>query len=820
MLDILNDVPNIAVFVYKEKIVYCNDYFAKMLEIPKEKIINNLRPEEIFPSAEKQKAIKEIVKKRLKGEKFQKYYENEEIITPSNKRLYVKFFTKTIEYKGSFAGLVIGINVTDEIKKDSLIKILKDINHIIITHETLDEIFYNTAKSLYSNGKFEFVCVCAKEKDSLIPKYCLGNYNDKLLSFLKKNLKPSPDKKETCLITEYILKNQIMLIKDIEKIKFPNRELLNILKELNFRSLVFVPIFKDKKLIAAIGIASKYINDFDENIKFIFEELKKDLEFAVKKIEKEEFFKLFQEAFNKSFAWVVITDSNGKILYANKTVEELSQYSLEELKGKNPKIFKSGFHLPSFYENLWNRIKQGKIFEGIIVNKAKDGSFFYLKDKIIPVTTPNGERYYISIAADITNEYKLKKQLQIIKENDLITGLLNRESFIKKTSEIIKHNQNKKFALIIIDIKDFKLINHFYNKETGDAFLKKFAEYLNSIFFESDIIARLNADEFAVFIEYEDLSSLYRIIERVISKLKNAKILNTEISINIGISLYPKDGKDISTLIEKALIALEIAKQKGENEYEFYNQEIHKHIEEYQQAKFLIKHALLHKEFEYFFQPYVDSKTLKTAGAESLLRIIHDGEIIPPYKFIEYAEKSGLIKDIERLMFSKYIQYLKEVNFPISFNISGASLRDENHIQSLFGNVNTLPIVIELTERELAYNIEYTRKILEFFKIKAIKISIDDFGTGYSSLTYLKDLPIDFLKIDMSFIKNIENSQKDRAIVETVIDFAHKFEIKTIAEGVENENQVKLLQKLECDYLQGFYFAKPMPFEEFKKFLN
>ncbi|MEO1924203.1 MAG: EAL domain-containing protein, partial [Nautiliaceae bacterium] len=794
-------------------------YFAKMLEIPKEKIIDNLRPEELFASSEKQKAIKKIIQKRLKGEKFQKYYENEEIITPSNKRLYVKFFTKTIKYEGSFAGLVIGINVTNEIKKDSLIKILKDINHIIIFHETLNEIFYNTAKSLYSNGKFEFVCISVKEKNKLNPKYCLGNYNDKLMEFLKKHLKPSADK-NICLAAKYMVENQIMLIEDIEKIDFPNRELLSILKELNFRSLVFVPIFKDKELIAAIGIASKYINDFDENIKFIFEELKKDLEFAVKKIEKEEFFKLLQEAFNKSFAWVVITDSDGKILYANKTVEELSQYSLEELKGKNPKIFKSGFHLPSFYEHLWNSIKEGKIFEGIIVNKAKDGSFFYLRDKIVPVTTPNGERYYISIATDITNEYKLKRQLKIIKENDLITGLLNRESFIKKTSELIKHNQNKKFALLIIDIKDFKLINHFYNKETGDAFLKKFAEYLNSIFFESDIIARLNADEFAVFIEYEDLSSLYKIIDRVINKLKNTKILNTETSINIGISLYPKDGKDISTLIEKALIALEIAKQKGENEFEFYNQEIHKHIEEYQQAKFLIKHALVNEEFEYFFQPYVDSKTLKTAGAESLLRIIHDGEIIPPYKFIEYAEKSALIKEIEKLMFSKYLQYLKEANFPISFNISGASLRDENHIKSLFGNVTNLPIVIELTERELAYNIEYTRKILEFFKIKAIKISIDDFGTGYSSLTYLKDLPIDFLKIDMSFIKNIENSQKDRAIVDTIIDFAHKFNIKTIAEGVENENQVKILQNLECDYLQGFYFAKPMPFEEFKKFLN
>lgn len=210
---------------------------------------------------------------------------------------------------------------------------------------------------------------------------------------------------------------------------------------------------------------------------------------------------------------------------------------------------------------------------------------------------------------------------------------------------------------------------------------------------------------------------------------------------------------------------------------------------------------------------------MKIAGAETLLRIKYENKIIYPDSFIDYAENSGYIKEIEKIMFPKFLEYLKQLNIPLSFNISGKSLTDKEHIENLFKNIEKLPINIELTEREIAENIEYTQEIFDYFKNKNFKLSIDDFGTGYSSFSYLKNLPADYLKIDISFIKNIENSQKDYAIVETIIDFAHKFNMQTIAEGVENINQVKLLQKTKCDYIQGFYFYKPMPFNEFKEIL-
>ncbi|QCI29117.1 EAL domain-containing protein [Caminibacter pacificus] len=243
-------------------------------------------------------------------------------------------------------------------------------------------------------------------------------------------------------------------------------------------------------------------------------------------------------------------------------------------------------------------------------------------------------------------------------------------------------------------------------------------------------------------------------------------------------------------------------------------------MEEYSDVKELIIKAIKKNAFVYHFQPYVDAKSFEIVGAEILLRIDLNGKLIYPDVFIDFAENSGYIKEIEKIMFPKYIEYLKKLDISLSFNISGKSLSDEKHIKTLFREYENLPVIIELTEREIAGNIEYTKEIFSFFKQKGFKLSIDDFGTGYSSLTYLKDLPADFIKIDMSFIKNIENSTKDLAIVETIINFAHKFGLKTVVEGVETKTQVEILQKLNADCLQGYYFAKPMPFEELKDFLN
>jgi len=816
ILEIFNKQPYLGVMIYKEKIIYANKKLQELTGFTYEELLK-MSPEEILPPGSNRKKIKEVIKKRLKGENFPSTYEPMEIANKHNKRILMKFVTQTIQLDdGTYAGLVFGADITNEYKKEFLIAILKEINHTIITEDNEKEIFSTIVEQILKKGNYEFVCASIKKPDStdMEPKYCIGNYNDEFLSFLKSIFKADPEYANKCMATKYMLNNNFMVVNDLTKIEFPNKKLINTLLERNFRSVLFFPIFKNDKLYATIGICSKYTGDFDDLSVSIFKEAKQDIEYALKKIENIIYLKLLKEALDKAYSWVVITDENANILYVNKSVEEISRYKLTELLGKNPRIFKSGYHSEEFYKYLWKKLLNNEVVETILIDKDKKGHIFYLKNKIVPILAPNGKKYYISLAIDITEEKKLQNKLK----KDLLTDLPNRNEFINLINK--KINPKQTYACIIIDLKDFKIFNQLNGHPAGDYILRKFADFLKTISYEDDVVSRIGGDEFALFVKYNSINDLYSIIQKIIYKVMNLEEFHNKISINIGVSLYPKDSTNIMELIEKAFLALEIAKEKGDFTYEFFNHQINQKILEYFDIKKLIKKALKYKEFIYHFQPYVDAKTFKIVGAETLLRIKHNNKIIYPNSFIDFAENSGYIKEIEKIMFPKYLKYLKELNIPLSFNISGKSLTDKKHIESLFDNLREIPVIIELTERELAGNIEYTKEIFEYFKAKNFKLSIDDFGTGYSSLTYLKDLPADYLKIDMSFIRNIESSEKDLAVVETIINFAHKFNLKIIAEGVETENQVKILQKLNCDYLQGFYFAKPMPIDEFKFFLN
>jgi len=808
ILEIFNKQPYVAIMIYKEKIIYANKKLQDLLGYEYNELLN-MSPEELFPPGETREKIKQVVSERLKGKDFPATYEPMEILNKNNKRLLMKFFTQTIQLNDkSYSGLVFGIDVTDEYKKEFLIDILKEINQTIISKDNEKEIYTNIVNQIQKKGSYTFVCATIKDSSLLNPKYCAGEYTGNFIEILKNEFN------KTESILKDLNKNKFITINDLKNSDLANTDLIKMFIHNGINSVLFVPIFKNGKLYSVIGICSKYVNDFDKTSLSIYQEAKQDIEFALQKSENLAYLKLLQEALDKAYSWVLITDENANILYANKSVEKITGYELNELIGKNPRIFKSEYHTKDFYVKMWNKLTNNEVVETIIINKDKQGKLFYLKDKIVPVTTPDGRKYYISLALDITHEKILQNKLK----KDILTDLPNRSEFINLIKKALNPHYN--YACIIIDFKDFKIFNQLNGNDAGDYLLRKFADFIKTIFYEDDIIARIGGDEFAVFIKYNSINDLYTIINKIIYKTKHLEEFHNKISINIGISLYPKDAQNITELIEKAYLALELAKEKGDFTYEFFDSHINKKIIEYSDVKRLIVDAIKNERFIYCFQPYVEAKTFQIVGAESLLRIKDKDQIIYPNVFIDFTENSGYIKEIEKIMFPKFLKYLSEVHIPLSFNISGKSLTDKEHIKDLFNNISDLPIIIELTEREIAGNIEYTKEIFEYFKSKNFKLSIDDFGTGYSSLTYLKDLPTDYLKIDMSFIKNIENSDKDLAIVETIINFAHRFGLKTIAEGVENKNQVNILQKIGCDYLQGFYFYKPMQIDELKKLLN
>jgi len=758
IFEIILKSPNIGVVIYKDKIVLANETFKKILEIGDE--IHNFSLMDLLPDEVKKEVVPNI-KSRLQGNKFSRF-SSFELMSKKGKRLYVEMFAETIFFDGGYAGLAFFIDKTQEFKNKNMLNVDLIVNSLIAQIHDEKELLQEIYEKLKETACFSEV-----------------------------KMNERTDKKEL--------------------------EVKNDCEKENYNSYLYLPIVVDGELIASYSLYSKYKNFFDEKILFTWKEIQKKIILALKNIQNQKNLLILKSAIDKSFQWVVITDKEGKIIYVNDVVEEISGYKKEEIIGKNPKIFNSGLQPKEFYKELWNIIIKGEIFNDIIVNKRKDGNLFYLKDKIIPIKIDN-ENYFVSLGIDITKEKLLEEELNFTKYIDALTKLWNRNGFLFNAQSRLKEGKN--YALFIIDIEDFKLFNEVKGYKYGDLILTEFAKFLKNIFYNNDLIARLGNDDFAVLMEFDNLKNLSSVINKLLEKVKQKS--DFPVNINIGIALYPKDAENIEELIEKAYIALSFNKKIDKNVYNFYNENISLEIENYLKVKDLVKEAIEKDEFIYYFQPYVDSENFKIHGAESLLRIKKENDIINPNVFIDYVEKSGIIKKIEILMIKKLINCIKELKFPFSFNLSGVSLRDEKHINKLIDLSKEFAeyFTIEITERELIENLEYTKKIFEMFKAMGYKIAIDDFGTGYSSLSYISNLPIDILKIDISFVRDIDINKKNLIIVDTIINFAKKLKLKTIAEGVEKESQIKILRDLGCDYIQGFYFYKPMPLNEFEKILN
>ena len=696
--------------------------------------------------------MEENIKRRLKGENFSFFVRNFEIINFNNERKFVNFFSETIYFNKLYAGLGLIVDKTYENKYHIFENFLLKIGDLRL--------------ELFNNDKYE-------KKEFLKKLYSILN------------------KKYECSI-----KYEKFLYKEEINYSFKEITILNNGKEL------FIPLNK-----GYIFFRSNFVNEFENDLMIIYKELQKIVNFTIDAIEKHQLLKLLNTILQKSYQWIVITDEKGNIVYVNDMVSKISGYREDELIGKKPSIFKSNYHNEEFYDSIWKNLKSNKMFDTLLINKKKNGDIFYLKNRFFSVKLGD-EEYYVAVGVDVTKETELKKFLKM----DKLTSLLNRVGFIEEAKKLLVGDNS--YAVMIIDIRNFKIINEMKGNNFGDFILNEFAEFLKTFFYEEDLIARLGNDEFIILLKIKR-EKIEKIIDELILKIKYHKHLG----INIGVSFYPDDGKDINVLIEKAFIALEYAKKEGENRYKIYDESLKDNLQYIFKAKSLIKEALQKDLFEFYFQPYYSIKEDKIVGAESLLRIVKNDEVITPDKFIDYAEESGLITEIEKIMFNKLDYYISELKIPLSVNFSASSFKNKNFVENLFkDNMNNL--TLELTEREVASDINYAKEIFSLFKSRNLKIAIDDFGTGYSTLSYIKNLEFDFIKIDMSFIKNILTNLKDLALVKTIIMLAKEFNIKTIAEGVETKAQLEKLKEIGCDYIQGYLISKPLPLNEMKKFLN
>ena len=437
-----------------------------------------------------------------------------------------------------------------------------------------------------------------------------------------------------------------------------------------------------------------------------------------------------------------------------------------------------------------------------------------------------------------TNElFKTSSKLSYLTKYDELTGLLNRTLFTERLEQTVKIAKRKNTNVLIIyfDLDNFHELNNAMGSEIGDKVLQYFADALKNNLREYDTISRFSSDEFIVMIENDTLESLLiRVIEDLETLFQHAILINHRniyFTFSAGISIFPQDADDATELITKSNIALHTAKSLGRNNFQFYKENMTEKTYEKLALISSLKESIEAKKLEVYFQPKVSVLTGNIVGTEALLRWTHpEHGVVSPTIFIPLAEEHGLMNELGyfvlRESIQKYSAWMNQGLKPgvVAVNISVLQLKNINFISSIKSlleeyNYDVKYLELELTESQLMTKTDETITILKEISALGIKIAIDDFGTGYSSLSYLKRLPINVLKIDYSFIKDIPHDKNDMEVTKAIIAIAKTLKLSTVAEGVETVEQLEFLKKNGCDVIQGYYYYKPMRADHFESLL-
>ncbi|MCF6341126.1 MAG: EAL domain-containing protein [Sulfurimonas sp.] len=546
---------------------------------------------------------------------------------------------------------------------------------------------------------------------------------------------------------------------------------------------------------------------------------------------------LASAVFKKMHDSVLITDAQQRIITINNAFTKMSGYSLKDIKGKTPSTLSSGWHDNIFYDALWYDINKKGNWSGEVIDRKKDGTIYTAEHNIIALYNNDGIlTNYISITNDISDKKQQEKLIHNLAYYDSLTDLPNRVLFEERVLNRIPTMQrnNKKMALFFIDMDNFKNINDTIGHLMGDKFLIEVSKSIKGLLREQDTLARLGGDEFTVLIENIDsVIDIVPIAEKIVNAFSMpVKIEGVELysGISMGISVYPDDGTSYEELTKAADTAMYQVKNSGKHNYQFYSKSMHEKIAERVFLENDMRNAISKDEFFLVYQPKINLDIKSVYGMEALIRWNHgESGLIRPDKFIHIAEETGQIKKIGLWVAKQAFIDTKKFHdkgnmLIISINVSSKQLEDESFISDICSIVEDVGIQksyieLEITESHIMNNVEKTLSILKKLDEKGFKLSIDDFGTGYSSLSYLKKLPVKTIKIDRSFVLDIDKDEDDRSIVAAIIAMARSLGKDVIAEGSETQEHVDTLRSLHCNKIQGYYFSKPLEIDNFRKFI-
>ncbi|MBF0609141.1 MAG: diguanylate cyclase [Candidatus Magnetobacterium sp. LHC-1] len=546
---------------------------------------------------------------------------------------------------------------------------------------------------------------------------------------------------------------------------------------------------------------------------------------------------------DESINIIYITDKDARIQYVNKTFEQITGYTKAEVIGTTPHLLSSGQTTHEQYEGLWNTISAGKTWRGIFKNKKKNGEFFWINGLVSVIKNDAGEiTNYLAIQEDITDKMKSKQTIEYISYYDRTTRLLNRNRFMALLDQWIvgQSGSGAVGALLLVNLDAFKLINDTYGYIVGDEFLASIADMLRrtvsgdeGVDYDADnqavnkvIVGRIGGDEFGVFIPDMGTAAAVEQAEGIRKQLEAMRFSEFMIrtSASIGIVIYPEHGTSTRELITRGDAAIYRAKELGQNRCHLYSNE-DQYLEDIQvrlKEREQIKWALENNRFVPWFQPILDLRTNMISHYEALARMqVDERKVLYPPSFLYTAEKYGFIGSIDRMIIQKTLTVQSQVvqakpHLSFGMNLSGKDLGDEQILHFIKDQIDILKVdptrlIFEVTETAAISDLVKAIRSIKGLKELGCRISLDDFGVGFTSFKYLKDMEVDYIKIDGSFVKNLLNSDENRHIVKAIRDMAGGMGIMTVAEFVEDVETMNLLRDYGVDYAQGYLIGKPSP---------
>lgn len=551
--------------------------------------------------------------------------------------------------------------------------------------------------------------------------------------------------------------------------------------------------------------------------------------------------RLLARVFEHSGEAIVVTDADNAIISVNQAFSRLTGYGPDEVRGRNPRVLSAGRMTHEGYQDMWRSINEKGRWEGEIWDKRKDGTCY---PKWLTISTMRDDAgritHYIGSFTDISERKTAEERIYHLAHHDTLTGLPNRFSLHNRLSQAIAsvRREDKALAVMFLDLDHFKAINDTLGHPIGDRLLVDVAQRLKSCVRESDVVARLGGDEFVVVmtdIGEAPLGVVAAMSSKILQRLDQAYVIDgheLNATPSIGIAVFPEDGEDADTLMKNADVAMYHAKSHGRRNFQFFTTTMNEAAAERVELETALRHAIDDGQLVLHYQPQIDAVNAHVVGVEALVRWLHpERGMVPPDKFIPLAEETGLIEPLGRWVLGAACRELSALrrgghaNVRMAINLSARQLRHEPLVEHVGGLMREFglgqgDLELEITETAAMENPQATVAVLKRLRELGVELAIDDFGTGYSSLGYLKLLPIQRLKLDRSFVRDLENDHNDAIICSATIALAHSLGLEVVAEGVETDAQLTYLKYLGCDIIQGYLFSKPLPGDRLEDYLR